>query len=116
MPSQLEVQAVSVAYGDVTIVHDVSFALEPGSIGCLLGPSGCGKTTLLRALAGFEPVSAGAIRLHGETVSRPGLTVPPERRRIGMVFRTSRSFPISPSPATSASGCAAGRARPDAGG
>jgi len=93
MPTQLEVQAVSVAYGDVTIVHDVSFALEPGSIGCLLGPSGCGKTTLLRALAGFEPVSAGTIRLHGETVSRPGLTVPPERRRIGMVFQDFALFP-----------------------
>jgi iron(III) transport system ATP-binding protein len=93
MPSQLEVQAVSVAYGDTTIVHDVSFALEPGGIGCLLGPSGCGKTTLLRALAGFEPVSAGTIRLHGETVSRPGLTVPPERRRIGMVFQDFALFP-----------------------
>ncbi len=93
MPSQLEVRDVSVAYGDATIVREVGFALEPGAIGCLLGPSGCGKTTLLRALAGFEPVSAGTIRLHGETVSRPGLTVPPERRRIGMVFQDFALFP-----------------------
>jgi iron(III) transport system ATP-binding protein len=93
MSSQLEVQAVSVAYGLRTVVHEVSFALAPGAIGCLLGPSGCGKTTLLRALAGFEPVSAGSIRLHGEVVSRPGLTVPPERRRIGIVFQDLALFP-----------------------
>jgi iron(III) transport system ATP-binding protein len=61
-------------------------------IGCLLGPSGCGKTTLLRAIAGFEPVSRGEIRLHGELVSRPGFTLPPERRRIGMVFQDFACF------------------------
>jgi len=93
MPSQLEVEDVSVAYGDQTIVQDIGFALEPGTIGCLLGPSGCGKTTVLRALAGFEPVSAGSIRLHGQIVSRPGLTVPPEHRRIGMVFQDFALFP-----------------------
>ena len=79
MPSQLEVNEVSVAYGDTTIVHDVSFVLAAGSIGCLLGPSGCGKTTLLRAIAGFEPVSRGEVRLHGRLVSEPTNTVPPER-------------------------------------
>jgi iron(III) transport system ATP-binding protein len=93
MPSQLEVRDLSVAYGDTTIVRQVGFALEPGAIGCLLGPSGCGKTTLLRAIAGFEPVSQGEIVLHGETVSRPGLTVPPEHRRIGMVFQDFALFP-----------------------
>ena len=54
MPIQLEVRDVSVAYDGAPIVHDVSFVLETGTIGCLLGPSGCGKTTLLRAVAGFE--------------------------------------------------------------
>ncbi|MBP9604666.1 MAG: ATP-binding cassette domain-containing protein, partial [Chromatiaceae bacterium] len=56
MPKQLEIKGVSVAYGDTTIVHGVDLHLEGGDIGCLLGPSGCGKTTLLRAVAGFEPV------------------------------------------------------------
>jgi len=93
MPSQLEVNEVSVAYGDTTVVRDVSFVLEPGAIGCLLGPSGCGKTTLLRAIAGFEPVARGEILLHGEAVARPGLTLPPERRRIGMVFQDFALFP-----------------------
>jgi len=93
MPRQLDVEGVSIAYGDTTIVHDVSFALEEGVIGCLLGPSGCGKTTLLRAVAGFEPLISGEIRLHGRTVSRPGLTVPPENRRVGMVFQDFALFP-----------------------
>lgn len=93
MPTQLEVRDVSVAYGETEIVRDVSFVLEQGLIGCLLGPSGCGKTTLLRAIAGFEPVSAGEILLHGRRVSAPGLTTPPEQRRIGMVFQDFALFP-----------------------
>ncbi|KAA6184153.1 ABC transporter ATP-binding protein [Thiohalocapsa marina] len=93
MSNQLEVLDVSVAYGDTPVVRDVSFVLETGSIGCLLGPSGCGKTTLLRAIAGFEAVSRGQILLHGQQVSRPGMTVPPERRRIGMVFQDFALFP-----------------------
>jgi len=93
MSSQLEVSDVSIAYGAEAVVRGVSFALEPGQIGCLLGPSGCGKTTLLRAIAGFEPVRQGRIALHGVCVSRPGLTVPPERRRVGMVFQDLALFP-----------------------
>ena len=93
MPTQLEVRDVSVSYGDQTVVRDVSFALEEGVIGCLLGPSGCGKTTLLRAIAGFEPVSAGEILLHGRRVSAPGETLAPERRQVGMVFQDFALFP-----------------------
>ena len=93
MPTQLEVRDVSVAYGDTTIVRDVSFLLERGVIGCLLGPSGCGKTTLLRAIAGFEPVSRGEVLLHGRRVSVPGNTLPPEQRRVGMVFQDFALFP-----------------------
>jgi iron(III) transport system ATP-binding protein len=93
MPIQLEARNVSVAYGDSLVVRDLSFVLEQGLIGCLLGPSGCGKTTLLRAIAGFEPVSAGEILLHGRRVSAPGDTLAPERRRVGMVFQDFALFP-----------------------
>jgi iron(III) transport system ATP-binding protein len=93
MHRQLEVENVCVAYGDNRVVKDVSFGLDEGVIGCLLGPSGCGKTTLLRSVAGFEPVSTGQIQLHGRLVSRPGVTLPPEKRRIGMVFQDFALFP-----------------------
>jgi len=89
----LELEGVHVGYGAQRVVQGVSFALLRGAIGCILGPSGCGKTTLLRAIAGFEPVVAGAIRIEARTVSRPGATVPPERRRVGMVFQDYALFP-----------------------
>jgi iron(III) transport system ATP-binding protein len=93
---RLEVKDLEVAYGDTAVVSKVSFRLESGAIGCLLGPSGCGKTTLLRAIAGFEPVRHGQIQIRGQQVSRPGWTLPPERRRIGMVFQDFALFPHLP--------------------
>lgn len=93
MPIQLEVRDVSVAYGHHRVVRNASFALERGIIGCLLGPSGCGKTTLLRAIAGFEPVSNGEILIRDRRVSAPGETLGPESRRVGMVFQDFALFP-----------------------
>jgi iron(III) transport system ATP-binding protein len=93
MTALLEVKRVSQAYDRRLVLEELSFSLEPGMIGCLLGPSGCGKTTVLRCIAGFEPVTRGEIVLHGETMSRPGRTVPAERRRIGMVFQDYALFP-----------------------
>jgi iron(III) transport system ATP-binding protein len=93
MPEQLELRKVSVSYGDFAVVDKVSLNLQSGEIGCLLGPSGCGKTTLLRAIAGFEPVSAGEIYLHGKVISSPAQRTPPERRRVGMVFQDFALFP-----------------------
>ena len=74
-------------------VSGVGLGLRSGDIGVLIGPSGCGKTTLLRAVAGLEPVSAGKILLSGRVVSRAGHTEPAERRRIGMVFQDYALFP-----------------------
>ncbi len=90
---RLEVDAITVAYQGNPVVREAGFRLEAGTLGCLLGPSGCGKTTLLRAIAGFEPVLSGAIRLGPETVSAPGCSVPPERRGVGMVFQDFALFP-----------------------
>ena len=89
----LEVNNVSLGYGAHTVVHGVSMQLAQGEIGCLLGPSGCGKTTLLRAIAGFEPVRAGSMALQGKAVSAPGQCVPPQQRDIGMVFQDHALFP-----------------------
>ncbi len=91
--SQLELNGVVQRYGKHTVVDGVDFRLESGQIACLLGPSGCGKTTLLRCIAGFEEIAAGEIRLHGEIVSTAGHRLPPEKRRIGMVFQDYALFP-----------------------
>ena len=78
---------------DTPAVQGVNLGLRQGDIGVLIGPSGCGKTTLLRAVAGLEPVSGGKILLSGRVVSAPGQTEAAERRRIGMVFQDYALFP-----------------------
>ena len=91
----LEVSQLDVRYAGraQAAVHGVSLGLHAGDIGVLIGPSGCGKTTLLRAVAGLEPVSSGDIRLTKSVVSSATLSVPPEQRRIGMVFQDYALFP-----------------------
>ncbi len=91
--STLEVINLSLAYGKNKVVNDVSFQLEEGEIGCLLGPSGCGKTTLLRSIAGFQPLVQGVIYLNGHQVSSNTSSHPPEKRHIGMVFQDFSLFP-----------------------
>ena len=94
MATALEIDRIEFAYpGHGTVCRDFSLSLAEGEIGCLLGPSGCGKTTVLRCIAGLEPVGAGEIRLHGEPVSRPGRTASPEARRVGFVFQDYALFP-----------------------
>ena len=88
--SQLEVRYAGQAQA---AVHNASFGLRAGQIGVLIGPSGCGKTTLLRAVAGLEPVSAGSIHLNKQLVGAPQHSVAPEERRIGMVFQDYALFP-----------------------
>jgi len=91
--SLLKVARITCQYGAQRVVEDLSFHVNEGEIVSLLGPSGCGKTTVLRAIAGFEPVLAGEILIRAETVSRPSRTVPPEARSIGMVFQDYALFP-----------------------
>jgi iron(III) transport system ATP-binding protein len=97
MHPQLEIQDLHHAYqgqtGEQESVRGLSFSLERGAIGCLLGPSGCGKTTVLRCIAGFERPSAGRILLNGTEVSSAQSSLPPEKRRIGMVFQEHALFP-----------------------
>lgn len=94
----LRLDAIRVGYpspgGGMNVVVDgLSLDLEPGAIGCLLGASGCGKTTVLRAIAGFEPLLAGQVQLLGEVIARAGAGLPPEKRRVGMMFQDYALFP-----------------------
>lgn len=91
--SQLSLEQVAIRYGQTTAVHAVNLQVKQGQIACLLGPSGCGKTTLLRAIAGFEPLSQGSISLNGELISSAQHTLATEQRKIGMVFQDYALFP-----------------------
>ncbi|TDP38905.1 iron(III) transport system ATP-binding protein [Idiomarina aquatica] len=93
MSAFLKLDKVSIELAGHRIVDDLSIALEPGDIGCLMGPSGCGKTTVLRAIAGFNPVSGGAISLQGSVVSSASLSLPTEQRQVGMMFQDFSLFP-----------------------
>lgn len=81
------------SYGGDPVIRGLSFSLAPGQIGCLLGPSGCGKSTVLRAIAGFEAIHDGEIRIENRIVSSPRSHVPPQQRGVGMVFQDYALFP-----------------------
>ena len=91
----LELRQLDVQYpgNPSPAVRGVNLGLRAGDIGVLIGPSGCGKTTLLRAVAGLEPVTGGKILLSNRVVSEVGHTEPAESRRIGMVFQDYALFP-----------------------
>ena len=86
----VELQHVGLTYqapdGEVTALEDVTFSIQEGEFVSLVGPSGCGKSTLLSAVAGLEPVSAGAILLEGETVTAPS-------PKIGYMPQQDQLFP-----------------------
>ncbi|PCJ37881.1 MAG: iron ABC transporter ATP-binding protein [Moraxellaceae bacterium] len=93
MSAHLSLQDIAIRYARKTIVENISFELAEGEIGCLLGPSGCGKTTLLRTIAGFERPVHGVITLRNNQVASPSFSIPPEQRRVGMVFQDFALFP-----------------------
>jgi iron(III) transport system ATP-binding protein len=99
----LQLDRITLRYGAAAsskaAVEEASLALSPGQIGVLIGPSGCGKTSLLRAVAGLQPLHGGAIRMAGRVLSQaaaagqPAVHLPPEQRHIGMVFQDYALFP-----------------------
>ena len=85
----LTVDGVSVSYGDIAVLRDVSIDVVPGEFIALLGSSGCGKTTLLRAISGFVRVDAGRILISGRDIT----LAPPDKRNIAMVFQSYALWP-----------------------
>ena len=86
----VEYRGVYKRFGDSAwVVRELDLELHKGEFLTLLGPSGSGKTTCLMMLAGFEPPTAGDIRINGESVAR----LPPDKRGIGVVFQNYALFP-----------------------
>ncbi len=91
--ARLTIERLTKRYGEFRALDDVSLAVADGEFVAILGASGCGKTTLLRQIAGFDRPDAGEIRIGDAVVSTPTDQVPPERRRIGIVFQSYALWP-----------------------
>ena len=90
---RLDVRHLSRSFDGRAAVDDVSLNVGAGQVTCLLGPSGCGKSTTLRIIAGVDRQDSGEIRVDGEVICSDEVHVPPERRRIGLMFQEFALFP-----------------------
>jgi iron(III) transport system ATP-binding protein len=84
---------VAKRFGWAVALDDFDLDVTEGDFHTILGPSGCGKTTALRVIAGFEQPDRGNVRIGSQHVAGPNSMVPPERRRVGMVFQDFALFP-----------------------
>lgn len=97
MNTILKIDEISLSFAsndaDVSVLKRYSLTLQAGETVCILGPSGCGKSSLLRVIAGFETIDAGAIYLNDTLLSSATHTVAPEHRRVGFMFQDYALFP-----------------------
>ena len=89
----ISIDSLNKRFGTNHVLKDVSLEIEEREFVTLLGPSGCGKTTTLRVLAGFISPDSGEVRVGGQVISSPKSSLPPERRRMGMVFQNYAVWP-----------------------
>ena len=79
----LEVKGIDLFYGAAQTLRGISLNVEQGRVTCVLGRNGVGKTSLLRAIVGQQPISAGSITLDGKDITK---LVPYERARLGVAY------------------------------
>jgi len=91
--ARLILDRVSKSFGSQEVLHEIGIDVADGELLAVLGPSGCGKTTLLRLVAGFETLNGGSIDIGGRRVSGEGIHIPPEDRRVGIVFQSYALWP-----------------------
>ena len=85
----LRVDGAVVRFGGDAVVNGIDLEVGAGETVAILGPSGCGKTTLLRAIAGLQPLDAGKVLWNGDDLAE----VPPHRRHFGLMFQEYALFP-----------------------
>jgi len=90
--AEIVLEGVSKAFGRVQVLDSLDLVVADGRTVAIVGPSGCGKTTVLRLIAGFEPLDAGVIRI-GQTVASGPAWVPAFKRGIGYVPQDGALFP-----------------------
>ena len=89
----VDIDGLSKRYGSFQALDNLSLHVAEGEVMVLLGPSGCGKTSLLRMIGGFMQPDSGTIRIGGDLVASDRVMVPPERRRLSMVFQSYAVWP-----------------------
>jgi len=91
--AQVVLKGINKFYDSVHAVKDVNLQIRDKEFVVFVGPSGCGKTTTLRMIAGFVPPSAGTIEMDGRQISSPSSVLPPEKRRMSMIFQSYAIWP-----------------------
>ena len=91
--ASVELRGLTKRFGPLAVVDNVSLRIDHGQLVCLLGPSGCGKTTTLRLIAGFLEPSEGEINVGDRIVSSSARTLPPEQRKMSMIFQSYALWP-----------------------
>lgn len=89
----LTLDGITKTYGSSTVVDDLNLELKRGEFISLLGPSGCGKTTTLRMIAGFITPASGTIVMNDRVLFGPGKCLPPEKRKMSMIFQSYALWP-----------------------
>jgi spermidine/putrescine transport system ATP-binding protein len=90
MSAGVELDHITVRFGEFTAVHDATLDIKSGEFFSFLGPSGCGKTTILRTVSGFLEPSEGAVKIGGQNMAGIG----PNKRPTALIFQNLALFPL----------------------